>query len=262
MRDQFLQGIPLDRLRTGLEEILAVAAPEQALPKLAAYVDMLHRSSRTYGLISVEDAADPLTLVVRHVLESVAGIGVIAESLRAQALRNADMPMICDLGSGAGLPGVPLAVVLESLPDVPAPSVYLVERREKRVRFLTSIPEQLELSRLHVLFTDAERPSREALALFRSSPPPLVVFRAYQQMTTVMLRRLVKVFPRGTSVVAWKGRRDQVLRDIEAIEATPGLLFRDLLDLQVPFLERQRTLLRFEVAGPIGRAPEEINRGG
>lgn len=245
-----LSGEPLERLRSGVEEIVKAvtggsvprAVQSRAVPLLARYVEMLHHSSRIYGLISAEDAADPHTLVTRHILDCVAGAGAVAALLRGRSV-----PAILDLGSGAGLPGIPLSIVLHSLPDLPVPPVYLVERREKRVRFLTAAISDLALSDVHVLQEDAERPSGRARNLFRSTPPPLAVFRAYQQMSDAMLARLVRVFPSGTQVLAWKGRREEAQKDVEAIRAAPGLSFHALENLDVPFLDRERRMLGFSV---------------
>jgi 16S rRNA (guanine527-N7)-methyltransferase len=264
-----LSGMPLQRLREGVAEILARAGAEAGageppgqnldwiVDTLARYAWELQRSSRTYGLISVEDAADPLTLVVRHVLDSAAGAPAVNGIARARGAR-----AICDLGSGAGLPGIPLAAMLNTPGQERAITVNLVERREKRVRFLLAALPELGLPGVTVFNTDAERPSPQARAIFLSDPPPVVVFRAYQQMNGTMLRRLVQVFPVGTTIAAWKGRRELAEQDAEAINEAPGLELLSLQDLHVPFLDRERSLLVFERVSRDGVSRDEVSRDG
>lgn len=239
----------MNHLKEGLAAILARegAGTDQAgtLDRLeailSAYTDALFDSSRIYGLISPEDAAHRDTLVVRHILESAAGAPFVADLIRNRRQNN---PLtVFDLGSGAGLPGIPLAVVLATALDAAAGKMVLVERKGKRVRFLESVVETLGLSSVEVLADDAERPSRRTLMAFRASPPPIVVFRAYRKMTEPMVRRLVAVFPEGTEIVGWKGKRESARDDAAVIEAVPGVELSGIAELEVPFLDRERTLL-------------------
>ena len=226
-----------DRLRSGLADLCPEHVTEHRISRLARYLEDLYQSSRIFGLISAEDAVDRSTLVVRHLLDSAAGAETVANIVREEGTR-----VICDLGSGAGLPGIPLTVLLEDLLE----ACYLVERREKRVRFLQLATGNLELSQLRILQTDAERPSRDAQEIFRANPPSVVVFRAYQQTSPALMKALLRRFPVGTSFVAWKGRRAVVEEEAALISGTSGLTVRAVTPLTVPFLERERTLLVFK----------------
>lgn len=228
-----------DLLRTGLAEISGPAnalAGERWITLLLSYIDDLYCFNDAYGLISTEDASDPAFLAVRHVLDSVAGAPVVAGALRHRNSR-----VVCDLGSGAGLPGIPLGVVLAMELD----RCYLVERRERRVQYLVGATARLELSSVSVLKTDADRPTLEASKVFRADPPPVVVFRAYRKTTESFLRGLVRVFPPETMIVAWKGRRSVAEEEAALIEDTPGMRMLDIPTLHVPFLDRERSLLVF-----------------
>ncbi len=234
-------------LRTGIAEItagsplstgapLSSGSPSRREELLATYLEELFRSSRVYGLISAEDSRDRSTLAVRHILDSAVGAPLLADILDRY-----ERSVLFDLGSGAGLPGIPLAILLGERLD----RCYLVERKEKRVRFLETVTETLGLESVRILQADSVRPSREAGTLFRSEPPPVVVFRAYQQTTDAMLSGLARVFPEGTRVVAWKGLRASVGTEAELIRAHPDVTMERIVDVQVPFLDRERTLLVF-----------------
>ncbi|SIQ52618.1 16S rRNA m(7)G-527 methyltransferase [Alkalispirochaeta americana] len=230
-----------ERLAQGLAAIPALPPqddPGRSLVQLSRYLEDLYRSNPVFGLISQEDAADTLVLATRHLLDSAAGVPRVWRILERTGSR-----VVCDLGSGAGLPGIPLAILLEGYLD----RCCLVERRERRVRFLQGALAPLGVSSLEVLQTDAERPCGEARALFQSDPPPVVVFRAYQQTTPGTLKGLAKVFPAGTTVVAWKGRLESAHQDARVIEAFPGTVLEEVLAVDVPFLERERSLLVFRI---------------
>ncbi|WP_018527556.1 RsmG family class I SAM-dependent methyltransferase [Alkalispirochaeta alkalica] len=230
-----------DLLARGLAAIPGL--PEQGdsrrtLEQLSRYLQELYRLNPLFGLVSREDAADPEMLAIRHVLDSAAGVPRVRDALDQGGSR-----VVCDLGSGAGLPGIPLAVLLEGLLD----RCCLVERRERRVRFLRGVIAPLGVPALEVLQADAERPGPALEALLREGPPPVVVFRAYQQTTPETLKGLVRVFPAGTTVVAWKGRLETAREDARVIRAFPGTVLEEVQGVTVPFLERERSLLVFRI---------------
>ena len=104
-----------------LEAGLAVLGLDPALaPRLLAYRDLLARWNRTYNLTAVRD---PVQMIARHLLDSLA----LAPQLAALAARGG---RLADLGTGPGLPGIPLAIALPGL------EVALVESNGKKARFL------------------------------------------------------------------------------------------------------------------------------
>ncbi|EHU5585792.1 16S rRNA (guanine(527)-N(7))-methyltransferase RsmG [Salmonella enterica] len=94
---------------------------------LVAYVDMLHKWNKAYNLTSVRD---PNEMLVRHILDSI----VVAPYLQGQRF--------IDVGTGPGLPGIPLAIVL---PDA---HFTLLDSLGKRVRFLRQVQHELKLENI------------------------------------------------------------------------------------------------------------------
>lgn len=236
IHDLLLQGI------TGLARENPLFGDADAIERwvdaLATYVDDLRRSNPVFGLIAAEDVTDDQTLVARHILDSIAGAPEVAAALKATG-----GGIVFDLGSGAGLPGIPLAVVLGDRIDRCA----LVERRERRVRFLYAAVARLAVPGLQVVHADAVRPAASVAEQFRCDPPPVVVFRAYQQTTAETLAGLTRRFPRRTRVIAWKGRRAAAEADAAVIESAPGVRLEHpgIVPVVVPFLDRERCLLRY-----------------
>ncbi|GAA0712529.1 16S rRNA (guanine(527)-N(7))-methyltransferase RsmG [Dokdonella soli] len=122
------------RLCAGLAA-LHLELPDAAIATLLAYVELLHRWNATYNLSAVRDPAE---MVTRHLLDSLA----IAAQVRGASL--------ADLGTGPGLPGVPLAII------APERQVTLVDSKGKKTRFLRAAVRELGLKNVRVLESRVE----------------------------------------------------------------------------------------------------------
>jgi 16S rRNA (guanine527-N7)-methyltransferase len=124
-----------------------------ALDALAAYEEALRDRAVPRGFVSASDAD---RLWERHIRDSLRAIPQIPAGAG-----------IADLGSGAGLPGLPLAIAM------PAHSVTLVEPRRGRVAFLESVVDQLDLGNVDVFLGKAERLNRRFdVCTTRAFAPP------------------------------------------------------------------------------------------
>lgn len=103
--------------------------PSDAQEKLLAYIDLLAKWNRAYNLTAVRDPED---MVARHLLDSLAVLPFVHGG------------SLADLGSGAGLPGIPLAI---ARPDI---GVTLVESNGKKARFLREAARSLPLPNARV----------------------------------------------------------------------------------------------------------------
>ena len=115
-------------LKTGVEA-LGLDADSALCDRLLAYRDELARWGRVHNLTSV---LEPDRMIPVHLLDSLA----LAPLVRGQRL--------ADVGSGGGLPGIPLAIVR------PAWSVTLIEPRAKRALFLEHVARTLRLANVIV----------------------------------------------------------------------------------------------------------------
>jgi 16S rRNA (guanine527-N7)-methyltransferase len=106
-----------------------------AAGRLARFLDRLARWNRVYNLTAVRD---PAAMVSRHILDSLA----IAPWLCG--------PRVLDVGSGAGLPGIPLAITH------PALHFDLVDSNGKRTRFMIQMQAELALDNITVCHTRIE----------------------------------------------------------------------------------------------------------
>lgn len=108
------------------EELLAERVEGECLARLVAYATLLERWSTRHNLVSYSSRRE---LVERHLLDALAAVPQLAET-----------GSLLDVGSGAGLPGVPLLIARPEWRGV------LLEPRQKRWAFLRLVVRELGLS--------------------------------------------------------------------------------------------------------------------
>ncbi|EFU6866411.1 16S rRNA (guanine(527)-N(7))-methyltransferase RsmG, partial [Salmonella enterica] len=147
----------LNKLSRLLDEA-GISLTDHQKTLLVAYVDMLHKWNKAYNLTSVRDPAE---MVVRHILDSI----VVAPYLQGQ--------LFIDVGTGPGLPGIPLAIVL---PDA---HFTLLDSLGKRVRFLRQVQHELRLENI--------TPVQSRVEAYPSEPPfDGVISRAFASLNDMV----------------------------------------------------------------------------
>jgi 16S rRNA (guanine527-N7)-methyltransferase len=114
---------------------LGLHLDDSAIERLLAYRALLERWNGAYNLTAVRD---PAQMVVRHLLDSLA----VLPYVRGTSL--------ADLGTGAGLPGIPLAIA------APQRQVLLVDSNGKKVRFLREAIRTLQLANVSAVQSRVE----------------------------------------------------------------------------------------------------------
>lgn len=232
-----LEPMPIDRdlLKEGIA-LLGLESPEGALERLARYGEEIELWNPTYGLVSAEGRE----LVVKHLLDSLAPLRALkslGESIVAARGPEAGPVRLADVGTGAGLPGIPLSIFL---PDW---SFSLVDRMGKRLRFLENEQALLGLRNVELVESEAER---------AKGPFDLVSFRAFRPFSEVKLfRALARSLVPGGAFAAWKGRLDSTRGELATLSSDPILgtaaAAAEIKPVKVPFLDDERCLavLRF-----------------
>ncbi|MCB1627345.1 MAG: 16S rRNA (guanine(527)-N(7))-methyltransferase RsmG [Xanthomonadales bacterium] len=197
-----------ERLQSGMRQL---GLPlDERVDRLLIYLDLLQRWNRVYNLSAIR-AAD--AAVVRHLLDCLAIVPFVPDG------------RVADLGSGAGLPGLVLAIWS------PQRSVVLVESNGKKARFLRLAARELRLDGVEVIQQRAE-----AVELL----PPC------RWLTARACARLAELLHWGGRwletdgrLLAMKGRRS----DEEIAELPPGWTVHAVHRLTVPFLDEERHLI-------------------
>ncbi len=162
------------QLAAGLDA-LGIAVDAAARARLVDYIELLARWNATYNLTAVRDPAE---MVTRHLLDSLA----IAPFVTGDR--------VADLGTGAGLPGVPLAILQ------PQRRFELVEANGKKARFLREVVRRLPLPNAEVVEARAEGG--------HASPVPCVVARALAALPELVRLATPWLAPDG-ELLAMKG---------------------------------------------------------
>ena len=149
---------PAAALQRGLSE-LALALPAGASEKLLAYLELLAKWNKTYNLTAIRD---PLQAVSLHVLDSLAVVRELRDRRGALA----------DVGSGGGLPGIPLAIA------EPGRRVTLNDANQKKGAFLRQAVIELGLHNADVYIGRAEhwRPAQRFAVVITRGFASLVEF--------------------------------------------------------------------------------------
>ncbi len=119
-------------------QALGVELSEGQQQQLLAYLALLIKWNKAYNLTAVRD---PDEMVSRHLLDSLSVVSFVAESGQTWL----------DVGSGGGMPGVPLAIMF------PDRSFTLLDSNGKKTRFLTQVKLELKLANLEVVHSRVEQ---------------------------------------------------------------------------------------------------------
>ena len=137
---------PLDKgLRDGLQK-LALSLDETQIARLLGYLDLIQKWTKVYNLTAVRDPAEMLT---HHLLDSLAVIAPLRRQLESMGLGGKPVRLL-DVGSGAGLPGVVIAVCC---PDI---TVHCVDTVAKKAAFIQQVAVSLKLPNLRGIHARVE----------------------------------------------------------------------------------------------------------
>ena len=196
-------------LQRGLDQ-LALALPGGAREKLLDYLELLAKWNKTYNLTAIRD---PEKMISHHLLDSLAVLPLLPAGLLA------------DVGSGGGLPDIPLAIA------EPERRVTLNDANHKKAAFLQQAVIELKLTnaQVHVGRVQAWRPAQRFAC---------VITRGFAELADFISACRHLLAPGGV-LAAMKG----VFPRAELERVPAGAECRDVRRLQVPLLEAERHLV-------------------
>jgi 16S rRNA (guanine527-N7)-methyltransferase len=175
--------------------------------KMEQYIKEIILFNSAYNLTNTSNHDE---LVVRHVLDSLAGYEVVKKSLASNA--DAASPFVIgDIGSGGGLPGIPLAAAFLCADDFAKSLQFkLVERMEKRCSFLENCKALLGLTNIEIWNTVAEQVEPETF--------DLITFRAFRPLDEKMTKTLLRMVKKGGFLCAYKAKLANIKEEMEGIK--------------------------------------------
>jgi 16S rRNA (guanine527-N7)-methyltransferase len=196
-------------LRAGARQ-LGVDLDEAGAGALLRLLDELTHWNRAYNLTAVTDRAQMLT---HHLLDSLS----VAPFVQGSTL--------ADVGTGAGFPGLPLALL------APQRRCVLIDSNGKKQRFVAHAARTLGLANVEARHARVEE-------LHPSQPFDTVVARAFAALPQ-LLAQVAPLCGPGTRVLAMKGR----FPDAEIAAVASPWMIEKISSLQVPGLNEERHLI-------------------
>jgi 16S rRNA (guanine527-N7)-methyltransferase len=184
--------------------------------KLIAYLHLLQKWNRVHNLTAVRD---PEQMVVLHLLDS---LSVVPHLARKRTL--------LDVGTGAGLPGIPLAI---ARPDL---EVWLLDSSHKKTTFLQQAKTELALTNCAVVCERVE--TWKTGKVFDA-----VVSRAFSELSDFVVQAGHLLAP-GGEMLAMKG-----VHPFDEIARLPNThRVENVVELKVPLLDAKRHLVLLKAA--------------
>ena len=208
----------MENLLTKLDialDFMGIKLPEAAPQKLIDYLGILSHWNRAFNLTAIRNSEEMLS---KHLLDSLAVMPFIGEGL------------VLDVGSGAGLPGIPLAIAL------PHTRFVLLDSNGKKTRFLTQARITLGLENVEVIKqrVEAYSPMKDNHRIYFDA----VIARAYASSTEI-LQNTAHLHKAETRILIMQGRLDDVV-DV------PGYKLKQSHTLNIYGLDADRHLLEIE----------------
>lgn len=181
------------------------------ISQLVGFVQMIDKWNKTYNLTSIRDVE---SMLLKHIMDSI----VVAPHL--------SQSHYIDVGTGPGLPGIPLAIML------PETHFTLLDSLGKRVRFMKQVAYELKLDNIQPVHSRVED---------YVSPHQLngVLSRAFASLND-MLNWCQHLIGNDGTFIALKGQLPQP----EIDELPAGFAVTEIVQLQVPELDGERHLVK------------------
>ena len=220
-------------LKKGLEQLgFAQEEIERISPPLETYISELMGFKEVCNSVLGAETYDDI--VSRHIMDSLAPWKILGDMIEQTRERNASSGdaasgdgykiEFADVGSGPGLPGIPLAIVF--------PNVHftLIERMTKRVAFLERAVAVLKLENVSIECVEAERVAQNRF--------DVVVFRAFHPFEKKIIRVLLRILKEDGKLAAYKATPEKINEEMEAIKQWAPVW--EMKPLKVPYLDQNQ----------------------
>jgi len=196
------------QLEAGCAE-LGLALSEQQIQQLLDYLTLLTKWNKVYNLTALKEPAQMLS---KHLLDSLA------------LLPHLDAASLLDVGTGAGLPGIPVAICRRQM------AVTLLDSNAKKTRFLQQVKAELKLQNVTVVQGRVEQVELPKFAI--------ITARAFASVGGIIDLAGRHCDDAG-KLILMKG----VYPEQELQQAAPGFSLEAVTAINVPFCEGQRHLV-------------------
>ena len=196
-------------LKEGIEET-SLSISDQQQQQMIEYLKLLTKWNKAFNLTSITDRKE---MVIKHLLDSLIALPWIKGT------------SVLDVGTGAGIPGVPLAIAKPEL------SFTVLDSNGKKTRFIKQAISELGIQNVQVAQARTENFHPE-------SPFQQIICRAYSSLTKFVEQTGSMMHP-SIELLAMKGQ----FPTSEIEELPNSVVVEDQIELSVPYLHEQRHLI-------------------
>lgn len=193
---------------------LQLSADQQS--SLLEYLALMVKWNAVYNLTAIRD---PRAMLVQHLLDALTIVPVLTRQTQGKTFR------LLDVGSGGGLPGIPVAITM------PQAQVTLIDPVQKKTAFLTQVKAALKLENLQIITGKVEE-------MDESATFDVITSRAFSSLAEFVQLAQARLAPQGF-FAAMKG----VLPEQEMMQLPAQFHIESVLRLQVPGLDAERCLV-------------------
>lgn len=196
---------------------LDICLNENQISKLLRYVSEIELFNKAYKLVGAKEEE----IITKHIMDSLSAVKELEKYIN-------DDSIICDVGSGAGLPGIPLAIYFENN------NFALIERMNRRVNFLFNATVALKINdRVKIIAEDLKDVDKKF---------DIVTFRAFHPLFDIV-DDIDKITDKDSIICAYKAKKDSVDAEIEILEnECKSKWSYEYVNLDVPFIDAPRML--------------------
>ena len=199
-----------DLLVEGLHR-MSLNLSDQMLDQLMVYLNLIEKWNRVYNLTAIRERDEMIKL---HFLDSLS------------ILNHVEMEHVLDVGSGAGFPGIVLAITKPEL------KVTVMDSVNKKTTFMQQVKSELSITNLNVVNARVEEYQTDIL--FDS-----VITRAFSSIQNMLLMTQHTLKKNG----AWLAMKSKdVKEELEALDQNQFTL----IPLEVPFINAERYLVKLK----------------
>ncbi len=202
-------------------KLLGIEVNDQTLTRLEAYYNILKEENKKYNLTRIIEKED---VYLKHFYDSLTITKII----------DIDSQSICDLGSGAGFPGIVLAICF------PNAKLTLIESNGKKCNFLNIVKEKLTLENVAIINTRVEEYAKENREMY-----DIVTARAVAPLKHLLEYGVPLVKVEGY-FIAMKANIDEEIKNIENYYNKLRIKKENKIVFNLPKENSIRTLLKFQ----------------
>ena len=206
-------------------QIMGIEINNEQLDQLEKYYKLLIEYNKVMNLTGITEIKE---VYLKHFYDSL----TLNKSVNLKDIEN-----LCDIGSGAGFPGLVIKILFPKI------NIVLVDSLNKRVEFLNTVIKELELKNIIAVHERAEIFARNNISKF-----DLVTARAVSKLNIILELGIPMVKENGF-FIAMKANVDEELRNIDEITNKLNCKLVDLKKFKLPFENSTRTLIKIKKIG-------------